>query len=467
MSVVAPSIAEDRAAIGDLLRRASKHEQAARLDEAEALVDRILAGVPDHPDALQLKGVVAFRKGRPDEALRLMERSIAIGPAKPYYFRNLCELYRSLGRYDEALAAGHRAVAGNEFDQYSHSNLAVLHYARGEPVEAIAAAERALALDPSLPGAHFGLAEALLLCGDFARGWEEYEWRFRLPGVPMLMPKTGLPQWDGAMLPEGRLLLIADQGFGDGIQFARYIPWAAARCGELVVACSKELQPLISQLPGITTIFDNWERCPPAVAYCPLSGLPRLHRTTLATIPASTPYLRADPAKAAAWAARVGRLTAAGHRRIGLAWAGRPSHSNDRNRSLPLRSLAPIADLAGITLIALQTGAARTQVGSYFGRAPLINLGAEITDFGDTMAIIEGLDLVVTVDTAVAHLAGAMGKPVWIMLPFAPDWRWLQDRDDSPWYPTARLFRQAAPRRWDGVAVAIAAEIRRLGLADG
>jgi tetratricopeptide (TPR) repeat protein len=451
------------ATTGELLRRAAEHEQAGRLDDAESALDRILAAHADQPDAVHLKGVVAFKKGRADEGLRLMERSVAIGPPKPYYFRNLCELYRTLGRYDEALAAGRRAVAGNEFDQHSHSNLSVVHYARGEPVEAVAAAERALALDPSLPGAHFGLAEALLLQGEFARGWEEYEWRFRLPGIPALMPHTGLPQWDGAPIPDGRLLLIADQGFGDGIQFARYIPWAASRCGELAVACSKELHPVVSQLPGIATIFDQWEQCPQAAAYCPLSGLPRLHRTTLDSIPAQIPYLRADPAKIARWAARLSQLTAPGHRRIGLVWAGRPSHANDRNRSIPLATLDAIADLSGVSLISLQMGAARGAIGRYFGRAPLINLGAEIGDFADTMAIIAGLDLVITVDTAVAHLAGAMGAPVWILLPYAPDWRWLQDRADSPWYPTARLFRQPAPRRWDLVANAVADALRGRG----
>ena len=445
------------AANGDSLKLAAEHEGAGRLDEADAVLDRILAATPNDAEAIHFKGVVAIRKGLTADGAALMERSVALGPAKPYYLRNLCEVYRTLGRYDEALDAGRRAVAGDPADPICHANLSVLHYERGEAAEAVASAERALAINDNLPGAHFGLAEALLLSGDLARGWEEYEWRFRMPGVPSLMPKNDIPQWDGRPLKKGRLMLIADQGFGDGIQFARYIPWASERCQELVVACSRELQPLIGQLTGIATMFDRWEAAPPAAAYLPLSGLPRLHGTRLDTIPADIPYLRADPAKAAAWRARLDVLCAPGHRRVGLVWAGRPTHKNDRNRSVALNGLSAITGLYGVSFVSLQKGPPQAQVADYFGRAPLINLGPEIDDFADSLAVIDGLDLVVTVDTAIGHLAGAMGKRVFIMLPFASDWRWLEVRADTPWYPTARLFRPPAPRDWDAVAGAVAA----------
>jgi Flp pilus assembly protein TadD len=447
----------------DRFQRATAYEAAGRLAEAEAEIDAVLCEAREYADAVHLKGVVAFKRGRPEEGAALIEEAVALDRPKPIYYRNLCEVYRVLGRYDEALEAGCTALAANPFDAESHRNLSVLYYARGQPEEAITAAEHALALDPSLPGAHFGLAEALLLRGRFSRGWEEYEWRFKLRGVPSLMPRTDLPQWDGGMLPNDRLLLVADQGFGDGIQFARYIPWAAARCRELVVACSRELQPILRQLPGIKLLFDRWEEAPRAAAYSPLSGLPRLHGTRLDTIPAGIPYLSADPARVAVWAARLAGLTARHHRRIGLVWAGRPTHNNDRNRSTTLDSLAPLGELEEVSFVSLQKGAARAQIGGYFGKAPLVNLASEIADFADTMAVLAALDLIVTVDTAVAHLAGAMGRPVWIMLPFAPDWRWLQDRVDSPWYPTARLFRQSAPRRWDSVVMPIVEALRRFG----
>jgi hypothetical protein len=282
----------------------------------------------------------------------------------------------------------------------------------------------------------------------------------RLAGVPPLLPPTDRPQWDGRPLGAGEsLLLIADQGYGDAIQFARYIPWAAGRCREVAVACSAELQPAVAQLPGIARLFDHWENAPDFTAFCPLSGLPRLAGTRLDTIPAPIPYLRADEAKFAEWAERLWALLPRGYRRIGIAWAGRPTHRNDKRRSTRLACLAPLAALPGVALVSLQKGAAQAEIGTYWGPAPLLNLGPEIRDFGDTMAILECLERVVTVDTAVAHLAGAMGKPVSVMLPNAPDWRWLMHRSDSPWYPTARLFRQSAERRWEPVVAAVAADL--------
>jgi len=440
----------------DSVALAIELEQAGKLAEAQACLDRVLERTPDEADAVHLAGVLAFRAGRRDEAARLMERSLGLGAPKHSYFRNLCEVYRNLGRYDEALAAGLKATAAKPDDPIAQINLAVLHYARGEPGPSIAAAERALAIDANAPAAHFALAEAFLLQGEFDRGWEEYEWRFRLKGVPSLMPKSDIPQWDGATMTEGRLMLIADQGFGDCIQFARYIPWAAARAPEVVVACGREMRPLISQVPGVKMMFERWDDCPKCAAYLPLSGLPRVHGTRLGAVPAEIPYLRPDPAKAASWAARLGTLTAPSHRRIGLVWAGRPTHLNDHNRSVALQTLAPVTAVDGVTLVSLQKGSPQSQVGSYFGRAPLINLGPELGDFDDTLAVIDGLERVVTVDTSIAHLAGAMGKPVWILLPHAADWRWLERRADTPWYPSARLFRQPAHGDWASVMSAVA-----------
>jgi tetratricopeptide (TPR) repeat protein len=444
----------------ELLQRASEHEAAGRFADAEACLDQYLAAAPDDADALHLRGAAVAGLGRTAEAATLIERAIAIGPTQPRYFRNLCEIYRLLGRYDDALRAGLASVAAAPDDPLGHSNLSVLYNARGEPEAAIASAERALAISPRLPSAHFGLAEALLLCGEFERGWEEYEWRFRLPGVPPPTPLTGLPEWDGAPLA-GQLLLVADQGFGDSIQFSRYIPWAAGRCEGVALAASRELQPLFRQMPGVASMFDQWGQAPPCVAHCTLSGLPRLHGTQLDNIPTGIPYLSVDPERVAAWRARLDQLAAPDHLKVGVVWAGRPSHRNDANRSLRLADLSPIGELDGVTLVSLQMGPARAEISGYFGRAPLINLGAAIGDFGDTLAIIECLDLVVSVDTSVAHLAGAAGKPVLVMLPHASDWRWLRNRASTPWYPTMRLYRQAERGMWPEVVRSVARAIGR------
>jgi tetratricopeptide (TPR) repeat protein len=442
---------------------ANRHEQEGRLDEAQSILDGILAERPEEPAALHQLGVIAYRRGNLAEAAALMKRSIALAPGSALFHRNICEVYRLLGRGAEALAAGHRAVVLDPNDPHSHHSLGVVHYDRLELDEAVLSAERALALDRTLAGGHFGIAEACLLRGDFARGWEEYEWRSRLAGVPPLLPPSDRPQWDGRPLGRGdTLLLIADQGYGDAIQFARYIPWAAARCPDIAMACSAELRPVVAQLPGAGIIFDHWSRAPGFTAFCPLSSLPRLAGTSLATIPAATPYLRADEAKFAAWSRRLEALLPRGYRRVGIAWAGRPTHRNDLRRSTRLASFAPLAAISELALVSLQKGPAQAEIGRYWGRAPLLNLGPELSDFGDTMAVVECLELVVTVDTSIAHLAAAMGKKVWIMLPFAPDWRWLLDRADSPWYPTARLFRQSADRRWEPVTTAIAGELLKL-----
>jgi hypothetical protein len=452
----APSPAERLAA---LLNEANAHEQAGRLDMAEAVLGQILAEMPEQPAALHLLGIVAFKKGRTADAATLMERSIARLSTNAIYHRNICELYRVLGRYDEAVAAGRRAIRLNPEDPHCYNNLGVTHYHRLELDEAIACAEGALQRDPDFAGAHFGMAEALLLRGEFERGWEQYEWRFKLANAPKLMPPSDRPQWNGEPLPPGKLMLIADQGYGDVIQFCRYIPWAAERAPEPSLACSPEILAVVSQQRGVGTVFDHWERRPDFAAYCPLSGLPRLAGTRLDTVPAPVPYVHAEPAKTAQWADRLNAILPRGYRRIGIAWAGRPTHTNDRNRSTALSALAPLSGLKKTALVSLQKGPAQAQIGAYWGHAPLVNLGPEIRDYADTMAIIDNLDLLVTVDTSVGHLAGAMGKPVFIMLPFAPDWRWLLDRSDSPWYPSVRLFRQPRPQQWAPVVAAVTAEL--------
>ena len=430
------------------LAQAAAHEQAGRFAEAAALYDAILDAYPRHADALHLRGIIAYRQGESARAIALVERAIAVDDGVALYHRNLCELQRGAGRTDVAVAHGRRAVALAPDDAHAHYNLGIAHYDRLEIDQATACQRAALAREPGFAGAHFELAETLLLRGDFAAGWEEYEWRWQLPSAPPAMRTLPAPLWSGEPLGDRRLLLIADQGFGDTIQFARYIPLVAARGANLIVACSPEMAPLIAPLAGNAPIHTVWDHLPSFDLQCPLSSLPRAFGTTLESIPAAVPYLRADPAKRAHWQARLDALLPRGYRRIGLVWAGRPAHENDRNRSLALDRLAPLARLARTALVALQLGPAQAQVATFYGAAPLLNLAPEIAEFTDTAAILENLDLVVAVDTAVAHLAGALGRPVFVLLPYAPDWRWLLDRADSPWYPTARLFRQPAPGEW-------------------
>jgi Tetratricopeptide repeat len=462
-SIPAPKTAPDGLVpvpFGELFALAADCERSGKLQQADSLLGHMLKAMPNQPDSLHLAGIVAFRLGRPEESLALMEKAIQFGVDTPLYLRNICEVYRTLGRLDDALTTAKRAVELSPSDPLGLHNLAIIHYERLEIDESIACAEQALLMNDQLPGAHFELAEALLLQGKWERGWDEYEWRFQIPSARQMMPATTKPQWQGESFDDETLLLVADQGFGDVIQFSRYIPWVRQRCPNIVLACSSEMVEIVRQVAPGVKIFQKWDDVPPYRAYAALSGLPRLHGTRIDNVPAPIPYLHADPAKTVSWKERLDRLTPRGFRRVGIVWAGRPTHNNDRRRSATLAAFAPLASLPRVALVSLQKGPSADQTGKYFGRAPLINLGAEIQDYDDTMAIMENLDVIVTVDTSVGHLAAAMGRPAWIMLATAPDWRWLLERTDTPWYPTVRLFRQTVARQWTDVLQRVADALR-------
>ncbi|AIB15206.1 hypothetical protein ABAZ39_25255 (plasmid) [Azospirillum argentinense] len=389
---------------------------------------------------------------------------------------DLCEIRRREGRLDEAAAHGRRAVALDPGDAAGWYNLGVALYDRLEASASIACERRAVRLAPDAPGPHFELAEGLLLSGQWEEGWREYDWRWRLPGVPPLIPPAVLERhghtvarsWDGRPLPEGTLLLVADQGFGDTIQFARYLPMAAALCPKLVVACSPDMRPVIRSLPGGYRTVTDWEEAPPFAAHAALSSLPGLFGTRPDSVPPPLPGLRAEPERVQRWTERLDGLLPRGYRRVGLVWAGRPTHGNDRNRSLTLARLAPFFALEKTALVSLQKGPAQAEAARYYGTAPLVHLGSELESFADTMAVLALLDHVVCVDTAVAHLAGAMGRPTAVLLPYAPDWRWLLGRGGTPWYPTVTLHRQPAPARWDeAIRGAVAAVTGRKLTASG
>jgi hypothetical protein len=251
-------------------------------------------------------------------------------------------------------------------------------------------------------------------------------------------------------MPTGRLLLVGDQGYGDTIQFARYIPLAAERCHELILGCSAEMGPLLANMPGVSRYCHNWNDVPGHAAHCRLSSLPYLFHTRLDAIPSPLPYLKADPARVAHWRQRLAATLPLGARRIGLAWTGRPTHPNDRRRSMALAQLAPLADAGPAAFVSVQKPMPARDLQTLQRFPGMTDLSPDLADFGETAALIENLDLIVTVDTAIGHLAGALGKPAWILIPKAADWRWMLDRDDSPWYPSVRLFRQQRPGDWDG-----------------
>ena len=449
------------AAIQELLESATLHEKAGRYRHAFHASKLVLQAAPRNPDALHLLGLLAFRNKRLEEALHLMQQSIDVGINTPLYFRNIAEVYRISGRLDEALSAGRRAAMLDPDNPVILSNLAIIHVSRGEAAEADHCERAALSLDPGYANAHFGLAALLLAHGDMEQGWEEYEWRFCMPGAAVNLPPHGRPQWDGRPLPAERLLVVADQGTGDVIQFGRYLPWVMERCPKPLIASPAAVRPILAQLGG-DRFFTGWDHIPDYDCYVPLSGLPRLAGTRLASIPAGNPYLAADPSRRLAWKARLSALMPRGMLRVGLVWAGRPDHAWNHVRSMHLADLAPLFSLDGTVLVSLQKGERASEAGAYFGSAPLLQVGCDMKDWDDTMAVIANLDVVVSVDTAVAHLAAAMGRRVFLLLPHVAEWRWLQARHDSPWYPTMRLFRQEPDRSWIRPVSSAAEELGRL-----
>jgi hypothetical protein len=444
--------------LSEALEKLSRLEQENKLIEADDLATRMLAAMPEHPHILHLAGIVAYRNGRVAEAIERMEKSERLSPDVALYPRNMCEVYRGAGRLEDAVRSGRRAIELAPKDARAYFNLALILYEKLDLHESVRVADEAIALDPEYPEAHFEKAEALLLAGRMKEGWESYEWRFKLKQAEGMLPKTDKPQWDGQPLPPGKLLIIGDQGFGDCIQFGRLIPWAALLCPQPIVACSGELTPILKQIPGIGKFVTRWEDTGEYDAYIPLSGLPRLAGIGLENVPPAG-YLAPPEALVEEWRQKLDLLCPKGKKRIALVWAGRPTHKNDKKRTLKLKQFAPLFERDDLCIVTVQKGDQIAQAGGYYGRAPLVNLGPEISDFIDTMAILRNVHRLVTIDTSVAHIAGAIGAPASLVLPKAPDWRWLLGRDDTPWYPSIKLYRQEVAYDWSGVIERVAAEL--------
>ncbi len=422
-----------------------------RLDEAIQCYRRAVALAPGFAGAHSNLGAALQRQGFLDEAAACHRRALALMPTHPQAHNNLGNVRHEQGRPDEAAAHYQDALALNPDFAEAHNNLGLARKEMGRLDEAVTCYRRALALRPDYAEAHYNLAAALLHAGAFEEGWREHEWRWRTP--QMVPAKRGFhqPQWRGEAGGGRTVLLHAEQGLGDTLQFCRYAPLAAARGWRVVMEVQKPLVRLLGGLAGVDRVIARGEALPPFDVHCPMLSLPLAFGTTVTTIPADVPYLNVPNAPGGA----------EGMVRIGVVWAGNPrpllpmAAATDRRRSMPPEALAPLFDLPGVSFISLQKDHP-TPAGF-----PLADGLADAIDFADTAAVIAGLDLVVSVDTAVAHLAGAMGKPVWLLDRFDPCWRWLRGRDDSPWYPTARIFRQARPGDWDGVILAVRAALQR------
>jgi tetratricopeptide (TPR) repeat protein len=434
--------------------------------DALASYDRALAIEPDFTDALNNRGLALHALGRLEEAVACFDRALALDPRHARAHNNCGATLYQLNRFDEAAACFDRGIALRP--DYAHA-----FFGRGRSLkelrrhdEALAAFRQAIALDPDYTAAHWEEGLLQLSRGDFAAGWQGYEWRFKDKEVALPPRDFAQPIWRGDALLGRTILLHAEQGFGDTIQFVRYAPMVAARGAKVVLEVQRPLHSLIDGMAGVSATVCRGDSLPAFDLHCPLVSLPLAFATTLETMPAAVPYLGAPADRVAAWQTRLPSREP-GKPRIGLAWAGNPRHKNDRNRSLTLCALAPVLAMPGIAFVSLQKEPREADRPTLDHSPNLLDITAELRDFADTAAVISLLDLVITADTAIAHLAGALGKPVWIFLPVQVDWRWLLDREDSPWYPTARLFRQTRIGEWDSVIARVRQKLEHQELPAG
>jgi hypothetical protein len=470
------------------------HFQRQRMVEALHFLSAALEANAASSDAMSNFGLALHATGRFEEAISSFQSALRLAPNHPEILYNLANSCLELGRLDEALssyegvlahAPGHVGALvnrGNTLLRLNQPMRAIASYDtalaampkhpqiltnRGHalrrldrPLEALAEFKAALAAAPEFAEAHFEAAMTQLTLGDFDAGWKKYEWRWKTGAFARHRRPFRAPPWLGNEPVAGKsVLLHAEQGFGDTIQFIRYAPLLASRGAKVICEVQPELQPLLSQLPDITVIASGGMR-PAFDLHTPLLSLPLAFKTQVETIPNASPYLAAPAGRVADWRARL----PPGRPRAGFVWSGSSTHKNDANRSIALARMAPLFEDPPLQCFSLQTELREMDRATLRGLPKLVHLGDDIGDFTDTAAIIALLDVVVAVDTAVAHLAGALGKSVVILLPFAADFRWMRDRDDTPWYPTAKLLRQPAFGDWDGVMIRLCEELQQWSL---
>lgn len=424
-----------------------------------------IARDPRHAKAHNNLGSVLHGGGALDQAIENYAKALALEPTLADAARNLGiawlergDALFGLGRLEDAAAAYRQAAErgpGSEYAATAWLNLGTVLGLAGDP-GAADCSRRAVELRPDSAEMHYYYAQELIRGGKYAEAWKEYEWRRRLPGHGPDTRLAELPQWDGRELGGASIVLYAEQGLGDAIQFARFAPLVAERGGQVLLYCSHKVARLLASTPGIAEVVDDSRPVPRASTYCALLSLAGIFAGSPQSIPAE-PYVFADAAGTAHWRRR---LDAGASLHVGLCWATDSPSPTAASRSVPFEALTPLAGVRGAVFYSLQRGKAAAQAATPPAGMRIVDLSRELRDFADDAALISALDIVVTNDTATGHLAGALGKPVCSLLPFPPDWRWMIGRDDTPWYPTMRLFRQGRDRRWLPVVERVAGALR-------
>lgn len=448
-----PNFPEAHNNLGLVLKELGRHEEAA------AACRRAIELRPHFPEAYNHLGLALLAQDQAEQAAECFHQALRIRPDLVEAHVNLGTCLERMDRLDEAAAKCEDALRLRPDFAGAYSSLGAIRLRQARYDAAVSCFDEAIRLEPRMAKAHFNRGQTLLLLGNYTEGWKEYEWRWKCTDFAIRPFRR--PFWDGSPLTGKSILLHAEQGLGDTLQFIRYAALVKKQAETVVVACQAPLIPLLSRCTAIDRLVPQAADYPECDTHAPLLNLPSLFGTTLDTIPRDIPYLSADEALVDHWRQELAGLHGV---RVGIAWQGRPKHPLDRQRSIPLAEFAPLAQ-GGIHLISLQKGPGSEQLDALRGRFAVLDLGRRLDDatgaFMDTAAVLTNLDLVVTADTAVAHLAGALGVPVWLALSFLPDWRWLLDREDTPWYPTMRLFRQRVPGKWDEVFARMASELHK------
>ena len=444
--------------------RGAALRELERLEEALASYEQALSIKPDYAEAHNNRGVVLCELKRLEEALACYRQALQIAPDYAEAHNNRGIALMELERLKEALESYDQALSIKPDYAEAHYNLGVALQNLNQLDVALASYDRALSIKPDYAEAHWNKSLLLLLTGKFLEGWSLYEWRFKRIGRKKDYRTFPQPPWLGqADLQGKRLLIQSEQGLGDVVQFCRYLPQVKALGAEIILNVPESLVPLISTMQCPMTVVPRGVPLPEFDVYCNLMSLPHVFNTTIETIPARTPYLFSDQSKVQLWRKRLGNK----HRpRVGLAWSGSEFHQNDRNRSIRLEKLLPLMG-SSVEWHSLQKVYRQHDIPLLDQHPQIRRHQDELNDFADTAALIECMDLVMSVDTSVAHVAGAIGKPVWILLPCCPDFRWMLDRSDSPWYPTAKLYRQPKSEDWQSVVREVARALAEFINSDG
>ncbi|GBD95714.1 MAG TPA: tetratricopeptide repeat protein [Nitrospirae bacterium] len=448
-----PDLAEAYYNLGNALKESDETEEAVEQYRKAISIN------PGFADAYNNLANVLKRQKEYVEAAEHYHKAISINPDFTEAYTNLGDTYREEGRFDEALKECRKAISLNPAFEEAYVNLGNIFLDRGNFRQAVEQYNRAIDLNPDLADAHYNKGLVLLLKGEFEEGWKEYEWRFQSREISRDIGYTNneITVWDGSPLNGKTILIISEQGMGDHIQFVRYIPLVKKLGGRVVFESRRELMRLFEGYEGIDLLLEESKSSESDInpdTCVQLLSLPRIFGATLDTIFADVPYLKADPETTDKWKSRFNHELF----NVGLVWSGSTAHRNDCNRSCSLADFVPLADIPGVALFSLQKGG----ISENGAGMRIKDIGKDLDDFYDTAAAIENMDLVISVDTSVAHLAGALGRPVWTLLPFVPDWRWMLKREDTPWYPTMRLLRQTVPGDWASVMKRVAAELKNL-----